>query len=194
MELRSALPSLNMYNRQWRIRTSQRDHPPARFVKHAGDFSSVDIVDSLICEGSIISCDQMIQSLIGYDCFVHAGSLIKQSIMFSGCDIGARSQLNRIILDKNCTIAPGTIIGEDREKDEERFPFITPSGIVVFPKGTHIPEEGPIEFSYDMAFLLENDNSTRSIMKKYADRYIVADRSKHSHDSAGPRYRKFGPQ
>ena len=68
-----------------------------------------------------VSCDEMIQSLIGYDCFIHAGSLIKQSILFSGCDIGAKSQLNRVILDKNCTIAPGTIIGENREQDEERF-------------------------------------------------------------------------
>ncbi|MEC7984868.1 MAG: glucose-1-phosphate adenylyltransferase [Myxococcota bacterium] len=194
MELRSALPALNMYNRQWRIRTAQRDYPPARFVKHAGDFTSVDIIDSLVCEGSIVSCDQMIQSLIGYDCFIHAGSLLKQSILFSGCDIGTKSQLNRVILDKNCTVASGTIIGEDREKDEERFPFITPSGIVVFPKGTHVPAEGPIEFSHDMAFLLENDKSTKDIMKQYKDRYIVADRNKHSHDSAGPRYRKFGPK
>ena len=33
MELRSPLPALNMYNRNWRIRSAQRDYPPARFVK-----------------------------------------------------------------------------------------------------------------------------------------------------------------
>ena len=194
MELRSALPALNMYNRDWRIRSAQRDYPPARFVKHAGEFSSVEIIDSLICEGSIISCDQMFQSLIGYDCFVHAGSIVNESILFSGCDIGSKSRLHRVILDKNCTIEAGTVIGEDREADEERFPFITPSGIVVFPKGTHIPKEGPIEFAHDMAFLLEHDKATQSIMKKYSDQYKVSDRNKHSHDSAGPRYRKYGPQ
>ena len=57
-----------MYNRNWRIRTSQRDYPPARFVKH-GSFPNVDVTDSLICEGSIVSVDALEKSLIGYDCF-----------------------------------------------------------------------------------------------------------------------------
>ena len=68
MELRSPLPTLNMYNRSWRIRTAQRDYPPSRFVKH-NEFSNVDVIDSLVCEGSIISCRRLVESLIGYDCF-----------------------------------------------------------------------------------------------------------------------------
>ena len=101
MELRSPLPALNMYNRSWRIRSAQRDYPPARFVKHAGDFSSVEIIDSLICEGAIISCDKMFQSLIGYDCFVHAGSVVNESIFFSGKEdafIDNRSSMNKAII------------------------------------------------------------------------------------------------
>ena len=36
MELRARVPALDLYNRQWRIRSAQRDYPPARFVR-AGD-------------------------------------------------------------------------------------------------------------------------------------------------------------
>ena len=53
MELRSPLPNLNLYNREWRIRTSQRDFPPARFVSCPGHRTS-DVIDSLVSEGAII--------------------------------------------------------------------------------------------------------------------------------------------
>ena len=192
MELRSPLPSLNMYNRYWRIRTSQRDYPPARFVKH-GSFPNVDIVDSLICEGSIVSVDILEKSLIGYDCFLHAGAEVRGCILFSGCDIGSKSRISKVIMDKNCSIEAGCIIGEDLEKDRERFPFVTPSGIVVLPKGTFVPKSGPILFTQDIGFLLKNDPATKEIMKEYKGRYIISDRSRHSHESAGPRYKLFGP-
>lgn len=192
MELRSPLPTLNMYNRNWRIRTAQRDYPPARFVKH-NLFSNIDVIDSLVCEGSIISCKRLVESLIGYDCYLHAGAEVTESVFLSGCDIGSKARLNRVLLDKNCTIAPGVVIGEDPEKDKERFPFITPTGIVVLPKGTHVPKDGNVEFAHDMSFLLQNDPALKSIMSSFDGRYNTGLRSRHSHDSAGPRYQKYGP-
>ena len=33
MDVRERLPPINMYNRGWRMRTAQRDYPPARFVR-----------------------------------------------------------------------------------------------------------------------------------------------------------------
>ena len=192
MELRSPLPSLNMYNRQWRIRTSQRDYPPARVVQYQ-QRNTVNIIDSLICEGAIVSSDQLEKSLIGYDCFLHAFTQVRECILLSGCDVGARTRLQKVIMDKNCSIAPGTVIGEDTESDRKRFPFVTPSGIVVLPKGTFVPAEGPIEFANDMAFLLRNDPTVQETIKAFKGRYIIADRQRHSHYSAGPRYDKFGP-
>ena len=193
MELRSPLPSLNMYNREWRIRTSQRDYPPARFVQHGHHDQSVSLIDSLVCEGSIVCSNELNQSLIGYDCFLHAFSSLQECILLSGCDVGANSRLNRVILDKNCTIAPGVVMGEDREADRQRFPFITDSGIIVLPKGTHVPKEGPVEFAHDMAPLLLKDPTTAQLMMDFQDRYAIAPRQRHSHFSAGPRYAKFGP-
>src|SRR5690606_13243216 len=89
MELRSGLPPLNLYNRGWRIHTAQRDYPPARFVRHDGRGSDVVIEDGMVGEGSIISSATLRRVLLGYDCFVHAGSVVEESIVLSGCDIGA---------------------------------------------------------------------------------------------------------
>lgn len=193
MELRSPLPSLNMYNRNWRIRTAQRDYPPARFVNNGSADESINMIDSLVCEGAIVSAGELRQSLIGYDCFLHAGSVIQESILLSGCDVGARARLQRTILDKNCTIAPGAVIGESPETDQLRFPFITESGLIILPKGTHVPKEGPIEFANDMAFLLLKDPQTKAVLKNFEGEFTIADRHRHSHYSAGPRYARFGP-
>ena len=187
MELRSSLPNLNLYNRDWRIRTSQRDYPPARFVRQGDHQGPVEIVDSLICEGSIIAGELLKKSLIGYDCFLHTGAVVEESILLSGCDIGERCKIKRVLMDKNCRIAEGAVIGHDLEADRQRFPFVTESGIVVLPKGTYVPASGPIEFANDMAFLLRKDPVTEAKMLEYRDRYIVAERSRHSYDSAGPR-------
>ncbi len=55
MELRARVPALNLYNRKWRIRTAQRDYPPARFVRAGEGFGPAHADDSLVCEGSIIA-------------------------------------------------------------------------------------------------------------------------------------------
>ena len=192
MEMRSPLPAINLYNRQWRIRSAQRDYPPARFVRHDG-FPSVDVVDSLVCEGSIISSATLLQAMVGYDCFIHAGAAIQESIVLSGCDIGSGARLRRVLMEKNCTVAPNARLGINPDEDRARLPFITESGIIVLPKGTHIPADGPIELAYDMVELMKNDPHTAEQMRAFEGRYIISRRDRHSHESAGPRYNRFGP-
>ena len=191
MELRARVPALDLYNRSWRIRTAQRDYPPARFVRAGEDYPPARVEDSLICEGSIIASAEVEEVVLGYDCFIHAGARIGDSVILSGCDIGAGARLRRVLLDKNCKIEPGTIIGEDPEHDQERFPFVTESGIVVFPKGTVVPAKGPVVFANDVAELLETDPETRSTLR--AGTYTVSSFGRHSYESAGPRYKRFGP-
>ena len=138
MELRSALPSLNLYNRRWRIRTAQRDYPPARFVRH--EFGRpVDVVDSLVCEGSIVQSAALHKAVLGYDCFVHANAHIENSVLLSGCDVGEDVLLRGVLCDKNCSFERGARVGIDLEQDLARFPFRSESGIIVLPKGTRVP-------------------------------------------------------
>src|SRR5690349_9889107 len=88
MELRARVPSLDLYNRQWRIRSAQRDFPPARFVVAGAGFGPSQVEDSLVCEGSIVASALLRDVVLGYDCFVHAGAQVTDSIVLSGCDIG----------------------------------------------------------------------------------------------------------
>jgi glucose-1-phosphate adenylyltransferase len=192
MELRARVPALDLYNRQWRIRTAQRDYPPARFVRAGEEFPPSKVEDSLVCEGSIIASASLQEVVLGYDCFVHAGATVCDSVILSGCDIGAGAQLRRVLLDKNCKIEPGTVIGEDPAADRERFPFVTESGITVFPKGTLVPAKGPVVLANDVAELIDNDPELRAGLRPGT--FARSMTSRHSYESAGPRYKKYGPQ
>jgi glucose-1-phosphate adenylyltransferase len=191
MELRARVPALDLYNRQWRIRTAQRDYPPARFVRAGEEYPPARVDDSLICEGSIVASACVDETVIGYDCFIHAGANVVDSIILSGCDIGAGAKLRRVMMDKNCKVEPGTIIGQNPDQDRERFPFVTESGIVVFPKGTYVPAKGPVVFANDVAELVENDPETRATVRPGT--YAISMHARHSYESAGPRYKRFSP-
>ncbi|HEY5950522.1 MAG TPA: glucose-1-phosphate adenylyltransferase [Kofleriaceae bacterium] len=189
MELRARVPALDLYNRQWRIRSAQRDYPPARFVRAGEGQPASEIDDSLVCEGSIIASATVCESVIGYDCFVHSKAVVRDSIILSGCDIGREARLTRVLLDKNCKIEPGCVIGEDPVEDAKRFPFTTESGIVVLPKGTLVPARGPCVLANDVAELLGNDPELGD--KLEPGTFVVSMQSRHSYDSAGPRFKKY---
>jgi glucose-1-phosphate adenylyltransferase len=189
MELRARVPALDLYNRQWRIRSAQRDYPPARFVRAGEGQPSAEVDDSLVCEGSIISSANVCETVLSYDCFVHAGAVIRDSVILSGCDIGRGARLKRVLLDKNCKIEPGCVIGEDPEQDAERFPFMTDSGIVVVPKGTLVPARGPCVLANDVAELLRNDPELSE--KLQPGSFVVSTQSRHSFESAGPRFKRY---
>ncbi len=189
MELRARVPALDLYNRKWRIRSAQRDYPPARFVRAGEGYPSCEVDDSLVCEGSILSSATACESVIGYDCFVHAGATIRDSIILSGCDIGRGAHLKRVLLDKNCKIEPGCVIGEDPAEDAARFPFMTESGIVVVPKGTVVPAKGPCILASDVVELLGNDPELAE--KLEPGTFTVSESRRHSYESAGPRFKKF---
>jgi glucose-1-phosphate adenylyltransferase len=189
MELRARVPALDLYNRQWRIRSAQRDYPPARFVRASESSRTADVDDSLICEGSIIASATLREVVLSYDCFVHSGAEIVDSVILSGCDIGKGARIRRVLLDKNCKIEPGCVIGEDATSDRERFPFVTESGIVVVPKGTLVPAKGPCVLANDVAELIGNEPELRAQLRPGT--FVVSMQNRHSYDSAGPRFKKF---
>jgi glucose-1-phosphate adenylyltransferase len=188
MEVRSNEPSVNLYNRRWRVRTAQRDYPPSRFIAGPQGQSPV-LLDCLVCEGSIVSSAYMARTVLGYDCHVDANSDVRDCVFFSGCNVGMGAQVHGVVLDKNCSIAPGAQIGIDPKADAARFPFRSPGGIIALPKGTHVPAEGPIAFARDMALMLQQDPATQEAMERLAGKWTIAERVDHSYDSSGPRFR-----
>ncbi|MFZ4577860.1 MAG: glucose-1-phosphate adenylyltransferase [Myxococcota bacterium] len=180
MDLRAVLPAFNLYNRQWPIHSAQYNLPPAKFVLAGKQREFGQVVDSLVCEGAIVSGAMLINVVAGVDSYFHRFASIENSVTSGRCNVGRHCWIRNALLDHNVTIAEGTTIGYDEEADRLRFPFITDKGIIVLPKGTHVPRQGPIEIPEDMAYMLLQDPAVSDIMRERADTYLAVRR--HSND------------
>jgi glucose-1-phosphate adenylyltransferase len=129
MDLRSVSPLLNLFNRQWPLRTADYPEPPAKFTFDE-EGRRGQAVDSVVCEGCIISGGTVRNSVLGRRVFVHSYSLVEDSIIMDNCDIGRHAKIRRAILDKNVKVPPGAEIGYDLDHDRRHY-HVTETGIVV---------------------------------------------------------------
>ena len=129
MDLRAVSPVLNLYNKQWPLRSSGFDDPPAKFTFDE-DGRRGQAIDSIVSSGSILSGGMVKNSVLGRGVRIHTGASVEDSIIFDNCDVGRRSKIRRAILDKNVHLPEDTMIGYDLEADKERY-HVTESGIVV---------------------------------------------------------------
>ena len=129
MDLNSRTPALNLYNREWPLRTSSYASPPAKFeYDDAGNRGAA--IESTIANGCIFAGGIVQNSVLGRNVLVGSGTEIYDSIIFDTCEIGANCKLRKVIVEKNVVIPPGTVIGYDEEKDAQTYTR-TESGIVV---------------------------------------------------------------
>jgi glucose-1-phosphate adenylyltransferase len=129
MDLRAVKPSLNLYNRQWPLRTSGFPDPPAKFTFDEENRRG-SAIDSVVSGGCILSGGTVKNSVLARGVRVHAGAMVEDSIILDNCDIGRRAHIRRAILDKNVRVPPDGTIGCDPEADRKRY-HVTESGIVV---------------------------------------------------------------
>jgi glucose-1-phosphate adenylyltransferase len=132
MDLRSIDPQLDMYNPEWPIRTSPVHYPPAKFV-HNSEGRVGQAIQSIVCEGSIISGSTVVDTLVGRRVRINSYAEVHNSVLMDGVDIGRGARLRRCIVDKNVKIPPNDVIGYNREDDAKRF-HVTESGVVVIAK------------------------------------------------------------
>lgn len=137
MDLVSALPVFNLYNRAWPIYTQQLNSPPAKFNRD-GYGNNTLVHDSIVSPGSLFSGSRIANSVLGPWATVGPGSAVNDSVLFDRVRIGANAMVQRAILDKNVVIADGTRIGVEHERDRERGLKVTESGIVVVGKGVRV--------------------------------------------------------
>lgn len=129
MDLRSVSPALNLYNRQWPLRTAGYFDAPAKFVFDEDGRRGMAI-DSIISGSSIISGGSVRCSVLGRSVRIHTGAEVEDSVIFDNCDIGRHAKVRHAILDKNVKIPEGAEIGYNLEKDRKKY-HVTESGIVV---------------------------------------------------------------
>ena len=129
MELVSVSPELNLYDEDWPIWTYQPQLPPAKFVFDDADRRGM-AVDSMVSGGCIVSGAYLRRSLLFSNVKVHSYSRIEDAVVLPDVEIGRHCRIRRAVLDRACVVPEGTVIGEDREKDMERY-YVTEGGVVL---------------------------------------------------------------
>lgn len=133
MDLLTPVPPMNLYQRDWPIRTYSGQYPPARNAP--GEFGSEGIsINSIICSGVVISGGLVQGSILFNNVQVNEEAQVENSLLFEGVTVGKGCKLKHCIVDKNVTIPPKETIGYDLERDRARF-TISEKGVVVVPKG-----------------------------------------------------------
>jgi glucose-1-phosphate adenylyltransferase len=129
MDLRSVTPALNLYNRQWPLRTAGYSDAPAKFIFDEQGRRG-QAINSVVAGGTILSGGMARDSVLGRGVRLHSGSMVEDSILFDNCNIGRRARVRRAILDKNVQVPEDASIGYDLDRDRLLY-HVTDSGIVV---------------------------------------------------------------
>ena len=130
MDLRSEKSALNLYNRQWPLRSTSFPDPPAKFTFDEADRRG-QAIDSVVSGGCILSGGVARNSILGRGVRIHSGALVEGCVVLDNCDIGRRAKVRRAILDKNVRVPEDALIGYDLDADRARGLHVTDSGIVV---------------------------------------------------------------
>ncbi len=138
MDLRAVHPELNLYNKEWPLRSASYPDPPAKFT-FDDENRRGQAIDSIVSGGCILSGGMVRNSVLGRGVRVHAGAQVDECVILDNCDIGRRAKLKRVILDKNVRIPEDAVIGYDLARDREHH-HVTESGIVVI-GGARTPVE-----------------------------------------------------
>ena len=129
MELCEIEPELNLYNRDWPIWTYQTQHPPAKFI-FDDEGRRGEAIDSLVSGGCIISGARVKRSVISYATTIESYSLVKDCVILPRVSIGQNCRITKTIIDKECIIPDGTVIGENLEEDRLKY-HVSEDGIVL---------------------------------------------------------------
>ena len=129
MDLRAVAPALNLYNRNWPLRTASYPEPPAKFTFDEQNRRG-EAIDSIVSGGCLLSGGAVRNSVLFRGVKVHAGAVVEGCLVLDNCDIGRRARVRRAILDKNVRVPADACIGYDLEHDR-RYHHVTESGIVV---------------------------------------------------------------
>lgn len=133
MDLLNTIPSLDLYQKSWPIRSYQSQTPPARAVSGMSGNEGV-FINSMLSGGTIICGANVSHSILFQNVFIDDLSIVENSVLFDNVKIGKQVKLNQCIIDKNVSVPDGESIGIDLIKDRKRF-TVTEENIVVVPQG-----------------------------------------------------------
>ena len=134
MDLLAATPELDLYSKDWPIRTFNYNYPPAKFIWQEGDRVGM-ATNSMVSEGCIVSGGMLSHCVLSPKVRINSYSQVVDSILMENVEVGRYSKIRKAIIDKNVKIPPNTRIGYNWEEDVNRGFHVSPGGVTVVPKG-----------------------------------------------------------
>ena len=134
MDLLDYTPELNLYSKEWPLRTFNYNYPPAKFVWEEGDRVGM-ATNSMVSEGCIVSGGGLSHCVLSPKVRINSYSSVSDSILMENVEVGRYSRIRKAIIDKNVIIPPNTSIGINREEDLNRGFHVSEGGVTVVPKG-----------------------------------------------------------
>jgi glucose-1-phosphate adenylyltransferase len=134
MDLISTMPIFNLYNAEWPVFNQQINLPPAKFI-HDAEGNQGRTNDSIVSLGVVVSGGIVERSVLSPGTRVFSRSLITDSVLLDGVQVGRDCTIRHAILDKGVVVSDGASIGVSKERDLERGFTVTDSGITVVSKG-----------------------------------------------------------
>lgn len=137
MDLLDYCPELNLYSKEWPLRTFNYNYPPAKFIWQEGDRVGM-ATNSMVSEGCIISGGSLSRCILAPKVRINSYSQVSETILMENVSIGRRAEIKKAIIDKNVIIPAEMKIGFNKEEDEARGFYVSEGGVTVVPKGASL--------------------------------------------------------
>ncbi len=129
MDVAAFVPTFNLYDKSWPMRTRPVQYPPAKFVFGEPGRTGTAI-NSIVSAGCIVSGAVVRNSVLSHDVRVNSFSDVDSSVIFAHVNVGRHCRIRHSIIDRNVNIPDGSVIGYDQAEDRKRY-FVSPSGLTV---------------------------------------------------------------
>ena len=136
LELAQVRPELNLYDDEWPIWTYQEQLPPAKFILDQPSRRGA-AVNSLVSGGCIVSGAEVRESVLFSNVRVREASKLLRAVVLPRASIGANCRITQAVIDEDCVIPDGTVIGENADEDARRFSRTEEGVVLVCPHMLH---------------------------------------------------------
>ncbi len=119
IDLTATVPQLDLYDTRWPIWTYQPQLPPAKFVHNQEDRRGVAIES--LCSGGCIISGAVFRSVLFSSVRVHSHATVNWGVLLPGVHIGRGARVSKVVIDRDCHVPDGMVIGEDPVEDARRF-------------------------------------------------------------------------
>ena len=133
MELIDLIPEFNLYEEYWPIYTKCDTIEP-QYIAAEGHVERCIVGEAAEIHGAVIN------SVIGPNVYIGAGTVVRDSIIMKDTCIGRNVTINKAIIAENCRIEDGVTLGIGDEAPNKMNPSVYAFGLVTIGEDSVIPD------------------------------------------------------